>query len=152
MSGVEEKLAKLGILLPDIPKPVANYVPWVKSGVHLYVSGQLPFKDGKLLHTGLTGEGVSTDDAKACARQCAINIVAVAHAAVGLNNVRRVVKLVGFVACRSNFTGQPGVVNGASDLMAEIFGEAGRHARSAVGVGSLPLNAPVEIEAIFEVA
>jgi enamine deaminase RidA (YjgF/YER057c/UK114 family) len=152
MSGAEEKLAELGILLPEVSKPVANYVPWVKSGIHLYVSGQLPFKDGKLLHTGLTGEGVSAEDAKACARQCAINIMAVAHVAVGLSNVRRVVKLVGFVACPSNFTGQPGVVNGASDLMAEVFGESGRHARSAVGVGSLPLNAPVEIEAIFEVA
>jgi enamine deaminase RidA (YjgF/YER057c/UK114 family) len=152
MSGAEEKLAELGILLPEVSKPIANYVPWVKSGIHLYVSGQLPFKDGKLLHTGLTGEGVSADDAKTCARQCAINVIAVAHTAVGLSNVRRVVKLVGFVACPSNFTGHPGVVNGASDLMAEVFGEMGRHARSAVGVGSLPLNAPVEIEAIFEVA
>jgi enamine deaminase RidA (YjgF/YER057c/UK114 family) len=152
MTGAEKKLAELGILLPEVPKPVANYVPWVKSGIHLYVSGQLPFKDGKLLHTGLTGETVNADDAKICARQCAINIIAVAHTAVGLSNVLRVVKLVGFVACTPSFTGQPGVVNGASDLMAEVFGEAGRHARSAVGVGSLPLNAPVEIEAIFEVA
>jgi enamine deaminase RidA (YjgF/YER057c/UK114 family) len=152
MSEAEKKLAELGIVLPEVPKPVANYVPWVKSGNQLYVSGQLPFRDGKLLHTGLTGEGVSADDAKLCARQCAINIIAVAHSAVGLSNVRRVVKLVGFVACPASFTGQPGVINGASDLMAEVFGEAGRHARSAVGVGSLPLNAPVEIEAIFEVA
>lgn len=152
MSEAEKRLNELGIALPEVPKPVANYVPWVKSGNQLYVSGQLPFKDGKLLHAGLTGEGVSADDAKNCARQCAINIIAVVHSAVGLSNVRQVVKLVGFVACPTNFTGQPGVINGASDLMAEVFGEAGRHARSAVGVGSLPLNAPVEIEAIFEVA
>lgn len=151
MSEAEMKLKELGIVLPEVPKPVANYVPWVRSGNQLYVSGQLPFKDGKLLHTGLTGEGVSADDAKLCARQCAINIIAVAHSAVGLSSVRRVVKLVGFVACPASFAGQPDVINGASDLMAEVFGEAGRHARSAVGVGSLPLNAPVEIEAIFEV-
>jgi enamine deaminase RidA (YjgF/YER057c/UK114 family) len=152
MSEAEKKLNELGIVLPEVPKPVANYVPWVKSGNQLYVSGQLPLRDGKLLHTGLTGEGVSADDAKLCARQCAINIIAVVHSAVCLSNVRRVVKLVGFVASSASFTGQPGVINGASDLMAEVFGEAGRHARSAVGVGSLPLNAPVEIEAIFEVA
>ena len=145
MSEAEKKLAELGIALPDVPKPVANYVPWVKSGNQLYISGQLPFKDGKLLHTGLVGEGVSADDAKTCARQCAINIIAVAHSAAGLSNVRRVVKLVGFVACPASFTGQPGVINGASDLMAEVFGEAGRHARSAVGVGSLPLLSLIHI-------
>ena len=152
MDSPEKRLKDLGIVLPEVPKPVANYVPWVKTGNHLYVSGQLPFKEGKLLHTGLTGDAVTVADAKASARQCAINILAVAHAAVGLSQVRRVVKLVAFVACPSSFTEQPGVVNGASDLMAEVFGEYGRHARSAVGVGSLPLNAPVEIEAIFEVA
>lgn len=152
MSECEKKLNELGIVLPEVPKPVANYVPWVKSGNCLYVSGQLPFKEGKLPHAGLVSESVSAEDAKACARQCAINLLAVAQAAVGLANVRRVVKLVGFVAGPAGFTGQPGVVNGASDLMAEVFGEAGRHARSAVGVSSLPLNAPVEIEAIFEVA
>lgn len=152
MSEALKRLQDLGITLPDVPKPVANYLPWVKSGPHLYVSGQLPLKDGKLLHAGLVGESVSAEDAKACARQCAINLMAVAHAAVGLAKVRRVVKLVGFVAGPAAFTGQPAVVNGASDLMAEVFGEAGRHARSTVGVSSLPLNAPVEIEAIFEVA
>jgi enamine deaminase RidA (YjgF/YER057c/UK114 family) len=152
MSDAEEKLKELGIALPEVPKPVANYVPWVRSGSYLYVSGQVPLKDGALLHAGITGVGVSADDAKACARQCAINILAVVQAAVGLSKVRRVVKLVGFVACPASFTAQPGVVNGASDLMAEVFGEAGRHARSAVGVSSLPLNAPVEVEAIFEVA
>lgn len=152
MNEALKRLKDLGITLPDVPKPVANYLPWVRSGMHLYVSGQLPLKDGKLLHTGLAGESVSAEDAKLCARQCAINLMAVAHAAVGLPNVRRVVKLMGFVAGPAGFTGQPGVVNGASDLMAEVFGEAGRHARSAVGVSSLPLNAPMEIEAIFEVA
>lgn len=152
MSEAEKKLKELGVALPDVPRPVANYLPWVKSGNLLYVSGQLPFKDGELLHTGLTGESISAETANACARQCAINLIAVAHSAVGLSRVRRVVKLVGFVAGPAGFTGQPGVMNGASNLMTEVFGEAGRHARSAVGVSSLPLNAPVEIEAIFEVA
>jgi enamine deaminase RidA (YjgF/YER057c/UK114 family) len=109
-------------------------------------------RDGKLTHSGLTGDAVNVEDARDCARQCAINLIAVVNAAVGLGNVRRVVKLVGFVAGPPGFASQPQVVNGASDLMVEVFGEAGRHARSAVGVASLPLHAPVEVEAIFEVA
>jgi enamine deaminase RidA (YjgF/YER057c/UK114 family) len=151
MAGAEDRLKELNITLPDVPMPVANYVPWVRTGNTLYVSGQLPLVNGVLLHTGLTGGSVTAENARDCARQCGINILAVVHSAVGLSSVRRVVKLVGFVACPAHFTGQPAVVNGASDLMADVFGEAGRHARSAVGVGSLPLGAPVEIEAIFEV-
>ena len=152
MSTPEQRLKDLGIVLHEVPKPVANYVPWVRTGNHIYVSGQVPLKDGKLVHTGLTGDSVSLEEAKTCARQCAVNLLAVVHAAVGLNNVKRVVKLVGFVAGTASFTSQPQVVNGASDLMVEVFGEAGRHARSAIGVSSLPLNCPVEVEAIFEVA
>ena len=153
MNAIEKKLEALGISLPAVTPPVATYVPWVRTGNLIFTAGQLPMKDGKLLHTGYAGQTVSIEEAAACARQCAINILAIAKAATGdLSKVRRIVKVTGFVAGSASFTDQPKVVNGASDLFVEVFGEAGKHARSAVGMASLPLNAPVEVEAVIEVA
>ncbi|MEW2384991.1 RidA family protein [Micromonospora sp. NPDC047707] len=152
MTGPHAKLAELGHELPEVVPPVASYVPAVQSGQHVYVSGQLPMAEGKLLATGKVGAGVSADQAKDLARRCALNSLAAIDSLVGLENVVKVVKLVGFVASAPGFTGQPAVVNGASDLFGAVFGEAGRHARSAVGVAELPLDAPVEIEVIVEVA
>ncbi|MET3807127.1 enamine deaminase RidA (YjgF/YER057c/UK114 family) [Nakamurella sp. UYEF19] len=146
-----ERLAELGIELPVAAVPAGSYIPTVRSGSMLYTSGQLPFVDGKLPATGKVGAQVSPEDAKAYARLAAINVLAAAHAAVGVDNVVRVVKVVGFVASAEGFTAQPGVINGASDLFVEVFGDAGRHARSAVGVAELPLGTPVEVEAILEV-
>jgi len=146
------RLAELGLTLPPVTPPVAAYVPAVQSGNHVYVSGQVPISQGSLLATGKVGAEVSADDAKALARQCALNALAAIDALVGLEKVVKVVKVVGFVASAEGFTGQPGVINGASELFGEVFGEAGRHARSAVGVAELPLGAPVEVEAIVEVA
>lgn len=150
---VETRLGELGVPLPQPAAPVANYVPWVKSGCHLYVSGQLPLRDGALAYVGKVGGAVSVEDATQAARLCAINLIAQAKAALGsLEKVRRVVKLGAFVNSVSDFSGQPAVANGASDLMVAAFGEAvGRHARSAVGVNVLPLDAAVEIDAIFEI-
>jgi enamine deaminase RidA (YjgF/YER057c/UK114 family) len=149
----DENLKARGIELPVIAKPVANYVPWVKSGNFVFVSGQLPFVDGKITHNGQVGVTVSIDDASNEARKCAINILACVRAACGgdLSRVKRIVKLTGYVACAAGFADHPKVINGASNLFAEIFGETGQHARAAVGVSSLPLNAAVEIEAIVEV-
>jgi enamine deaminase RidA (YjgF/YER057c/UK114 family) len=148
---VAQRLADLGITLPAVPAPVAAYVPAVRSGVHVYTSGQLPFADGELLHTGLVGADVSVSDAVDCARQCALNaLAAVAAQAGGLDNVR-IVKVVGFVASADGFTAQPQVINGASELIGDVLGDYGIHARSAVGVAALPLNAPVEVEVIAEV-
>lgn len=149
----EQKLKSLGIMIPQAAKPVANYVPWVKSGNLIFVSGQLPFREGKLLHIGLTGESVSLEDAAMEAKQSALNIIAqLADACDGdLTKIARIVKLTGFVACPPTFTQHPAVINGASNFLAEVFGENGRHARSAVGVASLPFNACVEIEAIVEI-
>lgn len=155
MSAVfEENLAKLGITMPTPTAPVANYVPYVVSGNMVYVSGQLPMADGKLALTGIVGDSVTAEQASEGARLCAINLIAQLKAALGgdLSRLRRVVKLGAFVASTPDFTGQPGVVNGASDLMVEVFGDAGRHARSAVATPCLPLNAAVEIDAVFEVA
>ena len=132
--------------------PVAAYVPAVRTGNYVYVSGQLPMVDGKLPATGKVGEDGHPEQAKELARQCALNALGAVTPLVGLDKVVRVVKIVGFVASAPGFTGQPGVVNGASELLGEVFGEAGEHARSAVGVAALPLNTPVEVEAIFEVA
>jgi len=145
------KLTELGLSLPEVVPPVAAYVPAVQSGPHVYVSGQLPMGDGKLLATGKVGQGVSAEQAKDLARQCALNAMAAIDSLVGLENVVKVVKLTGFVASAAGFTGQPGVINGASELFGAVFGEAGRHARSAVGVAELPLDAPVEVEVIVEV-
>ncbi len=151
-NGPHAKLAELGLTLPDVVPPVASYVPAVQSGQHVFVSGQLPMADGKLLATGKVGAGVSAEQAKDLAQRCALNGLAAVDALVGLENVVKVVKVTGFVASAPGFTGQPGVINGASDLFGAVFGEAGRHARSAVGVSELPLDAPVEVELIVEIA
>ncbi|GAB3796381.1 RidA family protein [Micromonospora zhanjiangensis] len=151
MTGPHAKLAELGLTLPDLVPPLAAYVPAVQSGRHVYVSGQLPIVEGKLLATGKVGAGVSVDQAKDLARQCALNALAVIDSLVGLEQVVKIVKVTGFVASADGFTGQPGVINGASEFFGEVFGEAGRHARSAVGVSELPLGAPVEVEVIVEV-
>ena len=145
------RLAELGIELPPVAAPVAAYVPAVRTGDHVYTSGQLPFVDGKLELTGKVGDAVTAEDAKAAARGAALNALAAIDALVGLDNVVRIVKVVGFVASAEGFTGQPGVVNGASEFLGEVFGDAGVHARSAVGVAELPLAAPVEVEVIAEV-
>lgn len=151
---VETQLEALGITLPEPAKPAANYVPWVITGNQLFVAGQLPFgPDGKLAATGKLGGGVSMEDGTAAARACAINILAQAKDATGdLDRIARCVRLGGFVSCTPDFTDHPKVVNGASDLMVLAFGEAGRHARFAVGAPSLPFDCAVEVDAIFEVA
>jgi enamine deaminase RidA (YjgF/YER057c/UK114 family) len=146
-----QRLAELGIELPGAVAPVAAYVPAVRSGSHVYTSGQLPFVSGALAATGKVGAEVGPDEAKRHARTSALNALAAVHALVGIDSVVRVVKVVGFVASAEGFTGQPAVVNGASELLGEVFGAAGAHARSAVGVAELPLGAPVEIELIVEV-
>src|SRR3954471_17044149 len=146
------RLSELGIELPPVVKPVAAYVPAVRTGNLVYTAGQLPMVDGNLPVTGKVGAEVSAEDAKALARTCALNALAAVNSVVGIDAVTRVVKVVGFVASAPGFSGQPGVINGASELFGEVFGEAGAHARSAVGVSELPLNAPVEVELIVEVA
>lgn len=150
--GPHAKLAELGLSLPEVVPPLAAYVPAVQSGRQVYVSGQLPIVDGKLLATGKVGNGVSAEQGKDLAEQCALNALAAIDSLVGLENVVKIVKVTGFVASAEGFTGQPGVINGASNLFGAVFGEAGRHARSAVGVAELPLDAPVEVEVIVEVA
>ena len=148
---VHARLAELGIELPPVPAPVAAYVPAVRTGDLVYTSGQLPMVAGALAVTGKVGDRVSADEATAAARTCALNALAAVDALVGLAAVRRIVKVVGYVASAPGFTGQPGVVNGASVLLGEVFGPAGQHARSAVGVAELPNGAPVEVELIVEV-
>lgn len=152
MSDARAKLKELGLTLPAVVAPVAAYLPAVQSGNHVYVSGQVPMVDGQLAATGKVGDGVSPEQAKDLARVCALNALAAIDALVGLERITKVVKLVGFVASAPGFTGQPGVVNGASELFGAVFGEAGQHARSAVGVAELPLGAPVEVEVIVEVS
>jgi len=148
----EEKLEALGIELPDIPTPLGSYVLFVRTGNLVYLSGMLPLKEGKLLKSGRVGESVTLDEAVQDARTAAINALAVLKSAIGsLSNVKRCVKISGYVSSARDFTDQPKVLNGASDLIFEVFGESGRHARAAVGVNILPLNSPVEIEFIFEV-
>ncbi len=146
------RLAELGVSLPAVAAPLAAYVPAVRTGNLVYTSGQLPLAGGELIRTGKVGAEVSPEDAKAAARTCALNALAAIDALVGIDSVVRVVKVVGFVASSPGFSGQPGVVNGASEFLGEVFGEAGSHARSAVGVSELPLDAPVEVELIVEVA
>lgn len=147
----EKRLAELGIVLPPAPKPVAAYVPAVRSGSLLFVAGQIPMREGRLLHQGRVGVEVSIEDGIASARQCAINGLAVIREALGsLDSVGRVVRLGVFVACDAGFHDQPRIANGASQLMLDVFGEAGRHARAAVGTNDLPLGAPVEIEFTIE--
>src|SRR5215469_2919463 len=142
------RLAELGIDLPAVAAPLAAYVPAVRTGSFVYTSGQLPFVAGQLAATGKVGAELGPEEAKGHARTCALNALAAVHALVGIDSVVRVVKVVGFVASADGFTGQPAVVNGASELFGEVFGAAGAHARSAVGVAELPLEAPVEIELI----
>jgi enamine deaminase RidA (YjgF/YER057c/UK114 family) len=152
MSTPEERLADLGLSVPDVAKPVAAYVPALRSGSHVFTSGQLPMRDGELMLTGKVGGEVTQEEAVECARQCALNALAAVRAEVGdLSAVKRIVKVVAFVASTPDFTGQPLVANGVSELLGEVFGEAGRHARSAVGVNVLPLDSPVEVELVVEV-
>lgn len=150
-----DRLAELGLVLPPVAAPLASYVPAVRSGSLVFTSGQLPLVDGELRFTGSVGEGegagVAPDLAREQAQICALNALAAIDAEVGLTAVRRVVKVTGFVATAPGFFGAPGVVNGASDLLAAVFGDDGRHARSAVGVFSLPLGAPVEVEVVVEI-
>ncbi|MGK4581828.1 RidA family protein [Kitasatospora sp. HPMI-4] len=147
MSKVEEKLAELGLTLPEVAKPVAAYVPAIRSGEYVFTSGQLPVVEGKLPKTGKVGAEVDPDEAKQLAQTCALNALAAVKSVIGdLDRIEQVVKVVGFVASAPDFTGQPAVINGASELLGEALGEAGVHARSAVGVAVLPLDAPVEVE------
>ena len=142
------RLAELGLAVPPVAPPLAAYVPAVQTGNHVYVSGQLPLVDGQLLATGKVGADVTAEAAKDLAKQCALNALGAVEALVGLARVVRVVKVVGFVASAEGFTDQPAVINGASELFGAVFGEAGKHARSAVGVPVLPLGAAVEVDAI----
>jgi enamine deaminase RidA (YjgF/YER057c/UK114 family) len=151
MSDPYAKIIELGYQLPEVVPPVAAYVPAVRSGNHVYVSGQLPMVDGKLAETGKVGADVTPERAKELAAICALNALAAVDSIAGLNEVVRIVKVGGFVASAEGFTGQPAVVNGASELFGAVFGEAGRHARAAVGVAELPLGAPVEVDVIVEV-
>ena len=146
------RLAELGIELPEVVPPAGVYVPAVRTGNLVYTAGQVPMQAGKLTQTGKVGGEVSPEQGKALARTCALNALAAVHSLVGIDTVTRVVKVVGFVASAPGFNGQPGVINGASELLGEVFGDAGAHARSAVGVSELPLDAPVEVELIVEVA
>jgi enamine deaminase RidA (YjgF/YER057c/UK114 family) len=152
VSTPEERLAARGLVLPPVAAPLAAYVPAVRTGPYVYTAGQLPMADGKLLATGKVGAEVSPEDAAGLAATCALNaLAAVASVAGGLGSIRRIVKMTGFVASSPGFTGQPLILNGASELLLAVLDEAGRHARSAVGVAELPLNAPVEVELIAEV-
>ncbi len=154
MTTPSERLAALGLTLPPVAAPQAAYVPAVRTGDYVYVSGQLPIVDGKLQAVGKVGDAVSAEEAAALARICALNGLAAAASLVagGLDAITRIVKVTGFVASVPSFTGQPAVINGASEFLIEVFGEAGRHARSAVGLAVLPLDSPVEVELIVEVA
>jgi enamine deaminase RidA (YjgF/YER057c/UK114 family) len=152
MATPEEKLAELGLSVPEVAKPVAAYVPAVRTGSYVFTSGQLPMKSGELMTTGKVGGEVTQEEAVACAQQCALNAIAAVKAEIGdLSLVKRIVKVVAFVASTPDFTGQPQVANGASELFGKVFGDAGVHARSAVGVPVLPLDAPVEVEILVEV-
>jgi enamine deaminase RidA (YjgF/YER057c/UK114 family) len=147
-----ERLAELGLTLPAVAAPVASYVPAVRDGDLVFTSGQLPFVDGRLAVTGKVGGSVDADTAQQLAATCALNAIAAAASVIGsVDDIVQVVKVVGFVASDPSFTGQPGVVNGASDLLREVFGDAGQHARSAVGVAVLPLDSPVEVEIVVRV-
>ena len=155
MGAWSDRLAELGIDLPEVVTPVGSYTPALQVGDLVYTSGQIPVAEGQVSLTGKVSEGaegiVSPDEANAAARLCALNALAAVHALVGIDSVKRIVKVVGFVASAPGFTGQPGVLNGASDLLGEIFGDAGVHARSAVGVAELPLGVPVEVELTVQV-
>jgi enamine deaminase RidA (YjgF/YER057c/UK114 family) len=150
--GWSDRLTELGIRLPSVAPPAGAYQPAVRSGSLVFTAGQVPFVDGAMAATGKVGSEISPEEAKQHARTCALNALAAVDALVGIDAVVRVVKVVGFVASAEGFTGQPTVLNGASELLGEIFGEAGKHARSAVGVAELPLGAPVEVELVVEVS
>jgi enamine deaminase RidA (YjgF/YER057c/UK114 family) len=153
MATIDDRLAELGLTLPEVAKPAGAYVPAIISGQLVFTAGQLPSTGGVLPATGKVGAEVSPEDAKVYARTCVLNGLAAARGVLGsLDRIQKVVKVVGFVASDPAFTGQPGVINGASELLGEIFGGAGAHARSAVGVAVLPLDSPVEIEFVFEFA
>jgi enamine deaminase RidA (YjgF/YER057c/UK114 family) len=153
MATPEERLEELGLSVPEVVPPVAVYVPAVQTGNHVYTAGQLPLRDGALIATGKVGGEVSAEQAAECAQQCALNAIAAVKSVVGdLDRVVRVVKVVAFVASTPDFTAQPGVANGASELIGKVFGDAGKHARSAVGVAVLPLDSPVEVEMLVEVS
>ncbi|CAM4517541.1 RidA family protein [Nocardia ninae] len=147
----ETNLTRLGLTLPPVAAPVAAYIPAIRTGSLVYTSGQLPFVDGELSAVGKVGAEVTTEQAKEAARLCALNALAAVHSLVGLDAVVRIVKVVGFVASAPGYNDQPVVINGASEFLAEVFGDAGVHARSAVGVSELPKNTPVEVELIAEV-
>ena len=150
---MEDRLRDLGYELPPVPNAAGSYVPTTRTGALIFTAGQLPFKEDQLSYTGKVGREVSTEEAQEAARLCALNALAAVKAEAGsLENVSRVVKVTGYVASAAGFNGQPGVMNGASDFIREVFGERGLHARSAVGVAELPLDAPVEIELIVELA
>ena len=151
LSAVEERLAAIGVEIPTAPAPLAVYVPAVRTGSYVYTSGQLPLSAGELVATGKVGAGVTPEVAQECARQCALNAIAAVNSLVDLDSVVQVVKATVFVASAPDFTGQPAVANGASELFGAAFGDAGRHARSAVGVPVLPMDAPVEVELVVEV-
>ena len=145
-----DRLSQLGIRLPPVAAPVASYLPAVRTGQHVYTSGQLPFVDGGLPRTGKVGGSVDPEEAAADAKVCVLNGLAAIDELVGIDSIARIVKVVGYVASAEGFTGQPRVINGASELLGKIFGPAGEHARSAVGVAELPLGAPVEVELTVE--
>jgi enamine deaminase RidA (YjgF/YER057c/UK114 family) len=153
-SRIDRRLRELGVVLPDAPAPAANYVPFVRTGDVVYISGQVPFDQGKLAWRGIVGDDLSLEDGQAAARACALGILAQARAACDgdLDRVRRCVQLQGFVRCSADFDQQPAVINAASDLMVEVFGDAGRHSRFAVGTNTLPFGVAVEIAAVFEIA
>lgn len=152
MSTPEERLAEMGMTVPEVVPPLAAYVPAARTGSLVFTAGQLPAKDGQMLATGKLGEAVSQEEGYACARQCALNALAAIKAEIGeLSAIKRVVKAVVFVASAPDFTAQPAVANGASEFLGEVFGDAGKHARSAVGVSSLPLDVPVEVELVVEI-
>lgn len=148
-SGIEQRLTELGFELPQVTPPLAAYVPALRTGDLVFVSGQLPMVDGALLATGVVGSDVTPERAKDLAARCALNGLAALKTVADLDEVEQVIKVIGFVACGPEFTGQPAVINGASEFLGEVFGERGRHARSAVGVAALPLGAPVEVEFTF---
>jgi len=152
VSAPEDRLAELGLSVPEVAKPVAAYVPAVVSGDLVFTSGQLPMRSGELMYTGKVGGEIGPEEAKECAQQCVLNAIAAVKSVIGdLDRVAQVVKVVAFIASTPDFTGQPQVANGASELLGEVFGDAGIHARSAVGVPVLPLDAPVEVELIVRV-
>ena len=151
--GVGDRLKELGYELPSLPNPAGSYVPATSTGSLLFTAGQLPLKEGQLRYTGKVDKDVSVEEAKVAARLCALNALAAVEAEAGsLENVRRIVKVTGYVASAAGFNRQPEVINGASDFLSEVFGNRGTHARSAVGVAELPLDAPVEVELIVELA